>query len=824
MSPWLQDVRFAIRQFRRSPGFTAAVILTLALGIGATTAIFSLVDGILLRPLPFPQADRLVAINTLEFPSGVTTSNPDAGYPVDSSYPNFFDWQRQNHSFESIASYQYNARLFAKADGEGAQVIRCGRVSANLFSTLGVAPVFGRSFTSEEEQPGHRVVILSHELWVSTFGAQPNVIGQIVKVSDQPSVIVGVMPAVFHYPVDEPAQFWATYAADTEGASPVIANREFNDLHIVGRLKPSVTIKQALSDLNTIQRQLAQQYKEDRLRPAVFLSPLLRQQVGGVRDVLILLFASAGVVLLIGCANVAGLLLARAASRRAEIAVRVALGASRIQVARQLLVESLILALSGGLAGIFAAILFVRVGIRLVPEDTPRLFNVSIDARILLFALVLSAATAVVFGLLPAWFISRSDPAHALRDGGPTTTTGRRWNSLQHALVVGETALGFALLIGSGLLLRSMLNLTHLDPGFDTDRTLHFDVALSQARYPDPTKVAFYKKLLPELAAVPGVISVSAGHPMPGGGGGGSWTTFTIAGHAFPSENLPATTVHAVMPGFFETMSIPLLRGRTFTEHDNLATSPPVAIVNRRFVGKYFPDEDPIGRYLTPRLEYSGEPIVARQIIGVVGDTLGSDPWDDPYQDRFFLPYAQYPTHPRPRVVMKVSGDPNRYISTMQAVAKRIDPEALVFDYGTFSDHVREFSVQPRFEAVLVSIFGAIALLLSAIGLYAVLAYIVAERTRELGLRMAFGASRSQILGMVVRRALLLSFIGIVAGGLASILAGRLVDGLLFRVRPWDPSTFVVASLVLLIVSALSAVGPALRAAWVNPMQTLREQ
>ena len=278
------------------------------------------------------------------------------------------------------------------------------------------------------------------------------------------------------------------------------------------------------------------------------------------------------------------------------------------------------------------------------------------------------------------------------------------------------------------------------------------------------------------------------------------------------------------MPGFFETMSIPLVRGRTFTEHDNLGSSAPVVIVNQRFVRKYFSDEDPIGRYVTPRLEYSGEPFVARQIIGIVGNTVGSDPWDDPYQDRLFLPYAQYPTHPRPRVVMKVSGDPSRYMSAIQLVAKRIDPEALVFDYGTFSDHVREFSVQPRFEAVLVSTFGGIALLLSAIGLYAVLAYIVAERTRELGLRMAFGASRSQILGLVVRRAMLLGFMGIVAGGIGSIFAGRLVSGLLFRVRPLDPSTYVLVALALLIVSAVSGLGPALKASYVNPMQSLRDQ
>jgi putative ABC transport system permease protein len=777
-----QDVTFALRQFRRSPGFAIAAIVTLALGIGATTAIFTLVDGILLRPLPFPDRDRLVAINTLEFPPGVLTTNPAAGEPIGTSYPNYFDWQRQNHTFESIAAYQETARLFAKANNEGSQVIPCGRVSANLFLTLGVAPALGRTFTSEEEQPGHRVVILSHELWASAFAASRDVVGQTVKVSDEPSIVVGVMPAGFHYPVNQPALFWATYAANAEGRFPLTSIREDDVLHIVGHLKPGVTMTKALADLNTVQRQPAQQYPVNRFRPAVLLQPLLSEQVGDIRGVLTLLAASVGVVLLIGCANVAGLQLARGASRKGEMAVRTALGASRIRVVRQLLIESLLLAIGGGMIGWLVSIVFVRVGIRIVPRDIPRLLNVAVDTRVLMFALLLSIATAVIFGLLPAWRVSRSDPAQALRDGGLTMTAGLHRNRLHYALVVGETSLGFALLIGSGLLIKTMINLAHLDPGFDIEGTLHFDVALSQARYPDPTKVPFYKKLVAEIATVPGVIRVSAGHPIPGSGGGDSWTSFTIPGYTDPT-NLPACTVHAVMPGYFETVSIPLLRGRTFTEHENLATATPVAVVNRAFVRKYFPNEDPIGRYLTPRFEYSAEPILPRQIIGIVGDTLSGDPWDDPYGPRFFLPYAQYPTHTRPRVIMKVYGDPFSYEITMQAIAKRIDAEALVIDYGTLAGRVRETSVQPRFEAALVSAFAAIALLLSAIGLYAVLAYIVAERMRELALRVAFGGSRSHILAIVLRRALTLSVLGILAGAAASLLGKNLVDDFLFQVQ-----------------------------------------
>ncbi len=817
-----QDLTFALRQFRRSPAFTLTVIFTLALGIAATTAIFSLVDGILLRPLPFPEPDRLVAINTLEFAPGVSPTNLAAADYQASSYPNFFDWRQQNHTFTSLASYDYQTRLFSKADGENAQVIRCGRVSANLFSTLGVAPVLGRTFAPDEDQPGHRVVILSHDLWVSVFGSSPDVIGQTVMISHLPYAVVGVMPAGFHYATGEPGFFWSTYAIDAEGPTPLTSFRDEDRLAIVGRLKPGVSIDRALADLNTIQRGLAQRYSEDHYRPAVFIQPLLNEAIAEFCPLLTVLLASVGAVLLIGCTNVAGLLLARAAARRSEIAVRTALGASRFRVVRQLLVEALLLALAGGAVGILASFLMLRLGLRWVPSDTPRLYDVSLNARVLAFAVLLSAATALIFGLIPAWKMSRSDPAHTLRDCGATMTSGRRRNRLHHGLVVAETALGFCLLIGSGLLIKSLLNMLHLDSGFDTNRTVFFDIALSQARYPDPSKVPFFEKALPEFAAIPGVERVAAGNPLPGRGSRGNWSSFTVTGRVNSPIDPPAATATAVTPGFFETLSIPLLRGRTFSPHDNLATAAPVAIVNRRFVQNYFPNEDPIGHFFTPQFDRTGEPVVARQIIGVVGDTRNGDPWDT-YQPTFYLPYAQNPTHQRPNVVMKVAGDPLRYESTVRKIVDSFDRLAPMFSYTTFAQSLQWQIAQPRFEAALVSAFAAIALLLSALGLYAVLSFVVSERMRELGLRMAFGASRSNILGMVLQRALLLGVTGIVAGGIASVLGGRLVSDLLFQVQPLDASIYVVVALVLLIVSMVAALAPALRAAWLDPMRTLRE-
>jgi predicted permease len=456
-----------------------------------------------------------------------------------------------------------------------------------------------------------------------------------VKISDQPSTIVGVMPKGFHFPVGDPVYFWATFAAYTEGPSPVTSMRGEDRLSIIGRIKKSAGAKQALADLNTIQRNLADQYSENTYRLGVLIAPLLEESVADARTGLSLLFAAVGTVLIIGCTNVAGLLLARANGRQSEIAVRTALGASRLQVLRQLLVEALLLAFAGGALGIPMSLALLRIGLRFIPSDVPRLYAVSIDARVLTFAIVLSIATALAFGLIPAWKMSRSDPASSLRDGGATTTSGRRRNRVHHALVVAETALGFILLICSGLLIRSVVKVLVVDPGFDT-HTVAFDVALTRTRYPDPSKVRFYDKLLPAIAALPGVEKVSAGHPTPFRGP--SWTNCFIAG--FPTEgwNIPTATDAVVEPGYFETLSIPLIRGRIFDQHDNDAKSAPVAVINQSFAKEYFPGKDPIGHYFTPQLDRKpGDPRIARQIVGIVGNTRNGD-LSSPYLPEFSCP------------------------------------------------------------------------------------------------------------------------------------------------------------------------------------------
>ena len=450
------------------------------------------------------------------------------------------------------------------------------------------------------------------------------------------------------------------------------------------------------------------------------------------------------------------------------------------------------------------------------------MYNIAIDGRVLAFALFVSAGTALIFGLVPAWRMSQLDPATALRDGGLNTTTGRSRNRLQHALVVAQTALGFALLIGSGLLIRSMLNVFHIDPGFDTTHTVYFDIGLTNKIYPVPAKFHFIDKLLPEIAALPGVERVSAGHPLPILWGPGTFTNFTIATHLNSPDHLPGAGAAVAMPGYFETLSIPLLRGRTFAPRDNDPKGTPVAVINQAFVRKYFPNEDPLGQYFTPKFEHTDEPVIARQIIGVVGDTRVDDLWE-PYQPQFFMPYGQDPSHQRAIIVMKVAGDPAVYENAIRKIVATMT-EAPVFNYRTFADSITVQAAQPRFEAFLVSGFAAIALLLSALGLYAVLSYIVAERTRELGLRIALGASRPEILCLVLRRAMILASLGIGMGALASIFAGGVVADILFNVAPLDRSVFVAVTLVLIFVSIIAALAPAIRAANVDPMRTLREQ
>ncbi len=554
------------------------------------------------------------------------------------------------------------------------------------------------------------------------------------------------------------------------------------------------------------------------------MAPLLEENVGEARSSLYLLLASATALLLIGCANVAGLLLARASSRRSELALRAALGAARMRVLRQLMTEAVTLALAGGVLGILISFVLLRAGLSFVPHDLPRVYDVHINGRVMAFTVVLSVGTAFVFGLFPAWGMSRSDPAASLREMGAATTPGRHRHRFQHGLVIAETAIGFALLVVSGLLIRSLVNVLHIEPGFDTAHTVFFDVALTQTRYLDVKKIAFFERLFPQLKAIPGVERVGSAHPLPVHGAGSDFfTLLTIPGRSDSPDHLPSAVWTAATPGYFETLSIPLLRGRVFTATDDDAKAPLVALVNRTFAQQFFPNIDPIGHYFTPRLDHEGELLAARQIVGIVGDTRTRDLWE-PYQPQFFLPYAQNATHQRPMVVMRVAGDPKGYENTVRQIVATIDPQAPMFGFETFTDDIARNSDGPRFEAILVSGFGSMALFLAALGLYAVLSYIVSERMRELGMRMSLGASRSNVLRLVLRQGLILAAWGLILGAAISWFARSLIVDALFKVEPLDREVLLLSGLLLTGVSLLAALLPALRAARVDPMRTLRAQ
>ncbi len=494
-----------------------------------------------------------------------------------------------------------------------------------------------------------------------------------------------------------------------------------------------------------------------------------------------------------------------------------------MRVLRQLMTEAVMLAFACGVLGILLSFLLLRLGLNFVPHDLPRVYDVRVNGRVLAFTVFLSFGTAFLFGLFPAWGISRSDPAESLREMGSATTAGRHRHRFQHGLVVAETAISFALLVASGLLIRSMVNVLHIAPGFDTQHTVYFDVALTQTRYFDAKKIPFFDRLLPQLAAIPGVERVASAHPVPASGGRDFFTNLTIPGDTYSPDHLPLAVWTAATPGYFETLSIPLLRGRVFAASDDDAKAPLVAVINRSFAQQFFPNEDPIGRYFTPQLDHEGELIVPRRIVGIVGDTRTSDIWE-PYQPQFFLPYAQNATHPRPIVVMRVAGDPKSYENTVRQVVSSIDPQAPMFGFDTFAEKVARNSDSPRFEAVLVSAFGSVALLMAALGLYAVLSYVVSERTRELGLRMALGASRRNILRLVLRQGIILALLGLVIGAAISWFARSLIADALFKVEPLDGEVLLVAATLLGCVSLLTALLPAVRAARVDPMRTLRAQ
>ncbi len=815
MTNLYQDVRYALRQLRNSPGFTLMATLTLALGIGAATAIFSLVDTVLLHPLPFPQPDRIVALDTLARAQGTTGA---ATIPSDTSYPNFFDWRTRARSFDSLASWGGGSvTIGAAGDSAPARRVDNLAVSSDFFRVLGIPPAQGRSFTREEESAGHRSVILGHDLAASLYGHAAKALGQSLPINDESYTVVGVMAAGFAFPNAPDVQVFVTPSIEQEGKNPSARQRGWNQVSVIGRLAPGVTLQQARAEMQTIQLSLAAQYTDDKKLTAVSLVSEMEDVTGGIERPLHILFGAVCFLMLIACANVAGLLLTRSAARRPELALRAALGASRLHITRQLLIESLTLSALGGAFGFALAAGALRIAPGLLPSDLPRLNELALNPRVFVFALAASLLTGLLFGVAPAWRSSRLDPATALRDNSRASTAGRSQNRLHSLLVIGETALGLILLVGAGLLIRSFDRMLSVDPGFNPQHLLTFKVWMPKTRYDEHRSLQFSQQLQARFAAIPGVTQATFGYPIPLSGNDLD-LTFTVDGHPTAPGEEPSAHASVVAANFFHALQMPLRRGRLFSDAEDQPNSPPVMIVNQAFAGKFFPNEDALGKHVSADLSSTDKP-ESREIVGIV-ENVTHQYLTDPTSPEYYVPFAQVPLI-QPNFALRVTGNPANYIETVRSLVAHQDASLPV--YRVHTNLLTLSTGQQKFQTQILSGFAGLALLLAAIGLYAVVSYMVAQRTPELGLRLALGAQRGDVLTLVLHRGLVLAATGLVVGLLASLALTRFLASLLFHTGTLDMVTFAGMSALLLAVSTLSCLAPAWRASRLNPNETLRQ-
>ena len=801
----LADLKYAWRTIRRSPGFALAVVLTLALGIGANSAIFSVVHAVLLRPLPFGEPDRLVRLYG---------RYPEVGR-TGTSLPDFQDWRAQSHSFAQMAA-RYNAAFVLTGEGEPERVI-ADRVTANFLGTFGVRPALGRSFLPEEEQVGgdDRVVILDYGYWQRRFAGDPRIVGRQIQLSGQPFQVVGIAPKDFRIARD--VDLYAPARADTT----MPRRAEFLDVY--ARLKPGVGVQQADADLAAVLRHLAEEYPATNATIRSEVIGLQDDMVQGVRPALLAFMGAVALVLLIACANVANLLLARAATRDREVAVRVALGAGRARLMRQLLTESVVLAIIGGALGLAMATWAVAAVRGTDVRFLPRQGEISIDGTIVAFTLVLSVATGLLFGLAPAIRLSRGSLHATLREGA-RGATGGSLARVRGALVLGEVAVALMLLVGAGLLIRSFDKLTKVDLGFEPSQVLTYSVTFPSAKFGDRDQAApLYDALLERAKALPGVqqAALSADLPM----GGASYLSFSIQGRpdrperpgAAPEDMQP----FAVSPDYFATMHIPLKRGRLITAADR-AGATPVAVISEEAARRFFADgRDPIGSRLT-----FGNPANPKTtwmtIVGIVGNIAQEGVTAKPYA-QLYQSIDQSPT----RVVyvsLRSDRDPLLLASSVRGTVRAVDPDLLVNDIQTLEDRVSQNIARPRLSVLLIGAFSAIALLLAAIGIYGVMAYTVAQRTREIGVRMALGADPHEVKQLVVRQGMRPALIGVAVGLVAAFAATRLIASLLYGVSAVDPLTFVLVPLFLIAVALLATYLPARRATRVPPTVALQAE
>ena len=805
-----QDLRYALRTLVRWPGFTAVVVLTLALGIGANAAIFSVVNAVLLRPLPYAAPDRLVVV------LGAPTDGDSAKVGASSSYPDFADFRARGRSFSQLAAYSVRQTTVTGKSFEPA-IVSGSPVTANLFPMLGVSPLLGRNFLSEEDRAGAApVVIVSHEFWQQRLGGNPNVLGSPVSLNGRPATIVGVMRPRFGFPAG--AEIWFPAAEPNDPRT-----RGQHSYGIVGRLAPGATIESASREIAGLARQLELEYPAVNAKRGARIQAMTDAIVGDVRPQLLVLLGSVGLVLLIVCVNVANLFLARAAARTREVAVRTALGAGRARLARQFLTESFVVTAIGSALGVVVAYWGSRLLVSRAPRSIPRASEIGIDGNVLLFLLALSVVTAIVFGVVPAMQMSRAMPIASLREGGRGMRGGLAQRGLRQALVVSEVALAVVLVVGAGLLVKSFWKMQRVDPGFVPDRMLVVQIQLPQSRYAgyaDGDRVrAFYAALYSRIAARPEVQSVAVAmqHPLSPG-----WTSsFTIAGRQPPPAGQePEASIRPVMPGYFRAVGARLVRGREIQASDGTG-APGVVVINEAFARLHFPNEDPIGRRIERASWWRGMPS-SFEIVGVVADERFQGP-RAPADPATYFSLAQF-TFNDNWLLVRTKGDAKAFVPTLRQMVWAMDRDLPLENVRTMDEILGESMADSRFNTVLLSLFAVVALLLAAIGIYGVLAYTVAQRTSEIGIRMALGAQRTSVLRLVVGSALGLAITGVAIGAAAAFFATRALEQLVFDVSTTDPVVFGLVALALTTVAGAAAAIPALRASRVDPIVALRSE
>ncbi len=807
MNGIFQDVRLALRQIWKSPGFSFVAVLSLALGIGANSAIFSVVNAVLLRPLPYHDSERLTVILH------------DGHNPV--APANFLEWQKQNHSFESMGAAEYWTPSLTGADS--AEKTWGLHITSDVLPMLGVQPVIGR-FLSRSDEPGsdHEVVISDH-LWQSLFARSP-VLGKQMTLNAEPYTIVGVMPAEFKF-----APFWATKA---ELWAPLVLAGRLNDregksLRVFARLKSGISLQQAQAEISTLSDRLEHDYPGT--SPAVTVVSLKEKVVGDVRPALLLLLAAVGFVLLIACANVAHMLMSRSAARQKEAAIRSALGAGRLRLMRQFLTESCLLAIFGSGTGLMLAWWGIRVLVALSPAGIPRVNTIGLDGNVLGFTLGISLLAGLVFGLAPAWRASALHLSDSLKEGERGSSEGIGRNRLRSLLVASEFTFALVLLVGAGLMIRSFLALRAIDPGFDSRGVLSVIVSTTGTKEASPgVRPLFFQDLVEQVRHLPGVQSASAINHLPLGGD--IWGfSFHVEGHPVPRPaDTPSATYRVVLPGYFQTIGTPLLRGRDLLESDNLQ-APGVVVINEFFARHEWPGEEAIGRRIT--LDDRSAHPAWLTVVGVVKNAVRGE-WTEPPAEEMFLPYLQtrkYIEGPESQfayltLVAKTTGDPAALAPMVRAAIGRIDRNIVLSDLQTMDQVVAEATAEPRFYVLLLGAFSAVALILAAVGIYGVMSYSVSRRTQEIGVRIALGARTEDVVRLVVRQGAVLALTGVGAGIVVALAATRLMSGLLYGIRASDPITFIAVALVLSGVAIAASYIPARRAARVDPMIALRYQ